>query len=80
MDSGVVAAGGEIADDLGFSEGDGCVWWQREVGPFKDFSCGVATGFDVMDHIIDDQRLWVRGGGGEGGAQGETAAEREDGG
>ena len=80
MDSGVVAAGGEIADDLGFSEGDGCVWRQREVGPFKDFFCGVAAGFDVMDHIIDDQRLWVRGGGGEGGVQGETAAEREDGG
>lgn len=75
VDAGVVAAGGEIADELAFGECDGSGGGKGEGGPLEDLGRGVAGGFDVVHDVVDDEGLRGGGGGGERGGEGERIAE-----
>lgn len=55
--AGVVLAGGEVSDLLTAGEIEGSSGWEIELGPFEDFLGSDATGFDVVDDVINREAL-----------------------
>jgi hypothetical protein len=75
--TGVVAAGGEIANGLGFPEIEGGAGGEAGFRPLEDLFGGAAAGFDVVDEVVDGEALGFARGGGDGGGEGEGLAELE---
>ena len=73
--AGVVLAGGEVADLLTAGEIEGGSGWEIELGPLEDFLSGDATGFDVVNDVVDGETLGLLGCGREPGGEGEAVAE-----
>ena len=55
--AGVVLAGGEVADVLTAGEIEDGSGWEIELGPFEDFLGSDATGFHVVDDVINRETL-----------------------
>lgn len=55
--SGVMLAGGEIANLLAAGEFEDGTRWEIDLGPLEDFLGSDAARFDVMDDVINREAL-----------------------